>query len=117
MLRDASIGPDDNLELDGHSVSEIIVIARLLSRTEEQMRIIFEIHDSTASFKVIFYQKDVNSVPTALKGFEYKAQTYVKIFGNIRVYKEEKAIVGNYIKGITQMNETTNHFLNVFVSH
>lgn len=111
MLHDAPIGQDDQLEIDGKAVSEIIVVARAISRTEEQMRVIFEINDNTGVFKVIFYQKDASSLPTALKNFDYKQFAQVKIFGNIRVYKEEKAIVGTCIKRIERFDEVTNHFL------
>jgi hypothetical protein len=38
------------------------------------------------------------------------------VFGSIRVYKEEKAIVGTHIKNITNFKEVTNHFLQVFVA-
>ena len=80
------------------------------------MRIVFEVNDGTGTLKVIFYQKDQNSLPTALKAFDYKQFFYVKVFGNVRVYKEEKAIVGTHIKRITNFSEVTNHFLNAFVT-
>ena len=35
MLEDSPVGPEDNLEVDGVSVSEIIVVGRLICRTEE----------------------------------------------------------------------------------
>jgi hypothetical protein len=39
------------------------------------------------------------------------------VYGNIRVFKEEKAIVGTHIKRIEKFDELTNHFLSVYVSH
>jgi hypothetical protein len=42
---------------------------------------------------------------------------YVKVFGTIRVYKEEKAIVGTHIKAIEKFDEVTNHLLQTFVAH
>ncbi len=108
--------PDDSLELDGLSISEVVIVGRMISRSEEQMKVQFEINDGTGTLKVLFYQKDATSLPTALKNFEYKQNNYVKIFGNVRVFKEEKAIVGTHIKRITDFKEVTNHFLNVFVS-
>lgn len=36
---------------------------------------------------------------------------YVKIFGTIRVFKDEKAIVGISIKKIDKFDEITNHLL------
>ena len=41
---------------------------------------------------------------------------YAKIFGTIRVYKEEKAIVGTHVKSIEKFDEVTNHFLQTFVA-
>ena len=42
---------------------------------------------------------------------------YVKIFGTIRVFKDEKAIVGTHIKKIEKFDEITNHLLQVCVSY
>jgi hypothetical protein len=75
------------------------------------MRVVFEINDNTSTCKIIFYQKDQGQIPTALKNFEYKQFMYAKIFGTIRVYKEEKAIVGTHIRRIEKFEEVTNHFL------
>ncbi len=41
----------------------------------------------------------------------------MKIYGNIRVFKEEKAIVGSHIKRIEKFDEVTNHFLSIFVAN
>jgi hypothetical protein len=41
----------------------------------------------------------------------------VKVHGTIRVFKEEKAIVGTHIKRIDKFDEVTNHLLQVFVAH
>ena len=56
-------------------------------------------------------------MPTALRNFQYEQFSYVKVYGNIRVFKEEKAIVGTHIKKIEKFDELTNHFLAVYVSH
>jgi hypothetical protein len=42
---------------------------------------------------------------------------YAKVFGSIRVFKDEKAIVGTHIKKIEKFDEVTNHFLQTCVSH
>ena len=81
------------------------------------MRIIFEINDNTDNFKVIFCLKDEHTVPTALKNYEYEQFKYVKVFGSIRIFKEDKAIVGTHIKTIVKFDEVTNHLLQVFVAH
>lgn len=42
---------------------------------------------------------------------------YVKVYGTIRVFKDEKAIVGTHIKRVDKFDEVTNHLLQVFVAH
>ena len=89
----------------------------MLKRIEEPMRTQFEINDNTCTFHVLFYHKGENQVPTALRNFNFEQFTYAKIYGNIRVFKEEKAIVGTHIKRIEKFDEVTNHFLSVFISN
>ena len=56
-------------------------------------------------------------MPTALRNFNYDQFCYAKVYGNIRVFKEEKAIVGTFIKRIEKFDEMTNHFLSTYVAH
>ena len=98
-------------------MNDVIVVGRLLRRLDEPMRTQFEINDNTHTYYVLFYHKGENQVPTALRNFHYEQFTYVKIYGNIRVFKDEKAIVGSHIKRIEKFDEISNHFLSVFVSN
>jgi hypothetical protein len=41
---------------------------------------------------------------------------YAKIFGTVRLFKEEKSLVGTHIKRIEKFDEVSNHFLQVFVA-
>ena len=66
--------------------------------------------------KVIFYQKDGSQVPAPLKDFEQVENVYVRIYGEIRVFKDERAIVGHFVKKVEKMDEMTNHLLQVFVA-
>ena len=47
----------------------------------------------------------------------FRNLVYVKVYGTIRVFKEEKAIVGTHIKRVDKFDEVTNHLLQVFVAH
>lgn len=117
MVRNAQPRPDDVCEYDGDPINDIIICGLILRRIEEPMRTQFEINDHTGTFYVLFYHKGENQIPTALKNFEYQQFCYVKVYGNIRVFKEEKAIVGTHIKKIQKFDELTNHFLSTCVSH
>ena len=41
---------------------------------------------------------------------------YVKVYGTIRVFKDDKVIVGTHIKRVDRFDEVTNHLLQVFVA-
>lgn len=75
------------------------------------------IEDSTGVQKVIFYHKSENEKPQALKSYKYVEGSYARVYGSIRIFKEEKAIVGNSITAITEHNDITNHWLKVFNAH
>lgn len=117
MIQEASPRPDDVCEIDGEAIQDIIIVGRVVSKQEEPMRTLFEINDNTGIFRVIFYQKGENEVPSALKDFDQENLHNVKVYGTIRVFKEEKAIVGTHIKRVDKFDEVTNHLLQVFVAH
>ena len=41
---------------------------------------------------------------------------YVKVYGTIRVFRDDKVIVGTHIKRVDRFDEVTNHLLQVFVA-
>ena len=43
--------------------------------------------------------------------YVYSQLMYVRVFGTIRVFKEEKAIVGTHIKKVEKFDEVSNHLL------
>lgn len=96
---------------------QVVVVGRISSEVHENTRIIYQINDNTSVFKVIIYLSNGNNQPQALKNFEYRENIYVRLYGNIRMFKEERAIVGTKITEIKKHDEITNHFLQVFVGH
>ena len=50
------------------------------------------------------------------KFYNFRQNGYVKVYGTVRVFKEEKAIVGTFIKPLVNFDAITNHLLTVFVS-
>ena len=89
----------------------------MIRRLIEPMRTHFEINDNTGTYQIIFYHKSETAQPTALREFTYEQFAYAKIYGNTKVFKDQKAIVGTHIEKVTEFNEVTNHFLSVFTAH
>lgn len=117
MIHDAKVNTDDTLEIDGESITDIIAVGRLVSRHQENMRTIFEVDDGTQLFNIIFYQKGENEIPHALRSLDYVEGMYARVYGSLRIFKEDKALVGTNIQAITNHSEVTNHFLKVFTAH
>ncbi|CAI2377469.1 unnamed protein product [Moneuplotes crassus] len=117
MINDSSPRPDDIFEIDGAPINEVIIVGRIIKKDEQPTRTSFEINDNTGAFTVIYYHREEGQVPTALKDFVYEQFCYVKIYGTIRSFKEQKAIVGTHIHRIVDYDELTNHLLQTFTSH
>ena len=82
------------------------------------MRTMIGLEDSTGSLNVTFYQKSDNNQPSALQNFDYREDEaqWVRVSGFIRVFKDQKNIVGINLQEITKQDHVTNHLLKVFVS-
>lgn len=59
MIEDSvADGMSDALVLGEHFITDVIVCGRLISKSEEMLRIGFEVNDNTGCCPVIFFQKD-----------------------------------------------------------
>lgn len=116
MLHKCSVTQDDNFEIEGETIQDVIIVGRLLTRDEQPTRTTFDINDNTGVFRVTFYNREENVLPKCLQNLDYEPDCYVKIFGSIRIFKDNKAIVGTHITRITDFDELTNHFLQVFTA-
>jgi hypothetical protein len=73
-----------------------MIVGRIVSKSEDNMRQIIGFEDSTGYIDVTFYQKSDSSTPSALQDFEYREgeAQFARITGYIRVFKDQKSMVG-----------------------
>ena len=73
-----------------------MIVGRIISRTDVQMRTVIGFDDSTGCIDVTFYQKNDSSVPQVLQDFEFKdgEVQFAKVTGHIRVFKDQKSVIG-----------------------
>eukprot|EP00347_Sterkiella_histriomuscorum_P015705 403356006 len=118
MVQECGARHDDVCEFDGDVICNIVVLGRLIQKRTEPQRTQFEINDTTSSFRILFYHKSESEQPEMIRKLNAKPlQDYVKIFGQIQVFKDQKAIIGAFIRQVNSSDEITNHFLSVFTSH
>ena len=116
MLLEAQTGEDDQFHIDGEAITDVILVGRVFDKEQSATKISYMLNDNTGCLKVNFYTKEETSVPKYLEEFLYEEDCYVKIFGNIRVFKDNKSVVGAHLKKITDHDAITNHKLQVLVS-
>lgn len=116
MLQEATVGANDTFEIENEPISDVIICGRLLTKDEKPTRTTFDINDNTGTFKVTLYHKEENVPPKCLQNLDYEPDCYVKIFGTARMFKTSRTIVGMHLTKITDFDELTNHFLQVFVA-
>jgi RNase P/RNase MRP subunit p29 len=119
MIENCVPGPNDVCEIDGENINEVCILGRVTDIAQENMRHMVGLEDSTGQTVVTFYNKGDQNVPQALANFEFREGEgqWVRVYGFIRVFNDQKSIVGINLQQITKMDEITNHFLKVFVSH
>ena len=102
--------------MDGDQINEVCILGRVVDMQIENMRHMITLDDSTGSTIVTFYQKGDNNTPQALRNFDYREGEgqYVRVHGFIRVFNDQKNVVGINLQEITKMDEVTNHFLKVY---
>ena len=94
----------------------MVIVARITQIRQENMRTILEVNDTTGATKVVFYMKGEGETPHALKDFNQRENIYVKIYGTVRIFKEERAVVGSHVEEVVKHDEITNHLLQAFVA-
>ena len=108
---------DEVFELDGYPLSDVIILGRIVGKNNAATRVTFDINDNTGVFSVTFYSRGGDhEVPAALKGLNIETGMYVRIFGNLKVFKENRAIVGTHMDIIEDFDDLTHHFLTVFLT-
>lgn len=116
MIKDCAVGENDIFELDGETYSEVIFVGRALTMDEHPTRTTFDINDNSGVIKVTFYHRSENNPPKCLQDLDYEEGCYVKIFGNLRCFKDVRAVVGTSISKIKDFDELTNHWLQIFIA-
>ena len=115
MICDSVTKEDDQVFFNNQQLSDVVIVGRLLCRVEEKMRTIFELNDNTGTFRVVFYSSG-EADKNLIRDFEFEQHCYVKIFGNLKTFREEKQLVGVCMERLSSYNDLTNHLLQVFTA-
>jgi hypothetical protein len=111
---DASSLPDDIFYWEGMFFKDICLIGRAVSVSTSSKNTQIMVNDNWGSVDVTIMYKDYESQPVWAK--KIQQNDYYKFYGQGKVFKDRKAIYLTHASKVTDFNEITHHFLNVFLN-
>jgi hypothetical protein len=101
------------LQYNNQILIEVFLVGYVIEYKEFETRLLIKIWDQTGTVDTIFYFKNETESFAGLDGFKYNnTRMLVKVFGKVKLYKNEKQFQGSKIKVVGD-NEMTHHFLQV----
>ncbi|KAG9306969.1 hypothetical protein G9A89_000883 [Geosiphon pyriformis] len=94
---------------------KITFVATIRSVTEQSAYVNYVMEDGTGSIEVRVWSN--NEDPESETTPEFQANTYVRLFGSIKLFQNKPVITQFHIRPIEDFNEITTHFLEVVHSH
>lgn len=112
----AAAGPDEDLVIDGADLSNVTLLGKVLSCRELNGNIDLRLSDGTGAADVVFYA-DAGEGDVAQKLAEWRAGTYVRVYGHVRPFNGSRNIQSFCIRPVHDFNEVTYHFLQAIFQH
>ncbi|EFJ17203.1 hypothetical protein SELMODRAFT_421246 [Selaginella moellendorffii] len=116
MSRAIQSSTDDNLIVDGQSMSNVTMVGMLLGKEERATDISFMLDDGTGRVEVKRWIESPDA-PEALQLHSIQHGQYVRIHGHLRTFQNKRTVVAFAVKPITDFNEITFHFLDCIFAH
>ena len=102
ILNQAEVTKDETVEYEGVPISDITAVGYIVDYKEMESKIKITIFDYTGTIEISFFNKLENLDSTGLNKLNYDGTTRipVQIFGTVKVYKNEKNILGAKIMAV-----------------
>lgn len=115
QLHTASRGHDDTIRVDNREVTLVTVLGRILSVQELENNIVLVLTDGTGSIEARLFSKNGRYVDRHKA--EWTPGTYVRVFGQPRLFSNTMQINAYRFERIADFNDLTLHFLEVIRTH
>ncbi|CAH1765759.1 11009_t:CDS:2 [Entrophospora sp. SA101] len=116
QLDQAEVSDDNSvIKLDGHEIGYITFIAVITSVSSRFSNTEYIMEDGTGLISVKIWQDSTDEANA--KNDDIKENTYVTVFGNLKVLNKERYVVAVKIKPVTDFNEISSHIGHVVFDH
>ncbi|KAI8052812.1 hypothetical protein BDF22DRAFT_685340 [Syncephalis plumigaleata] len=117
LAAEASKQTDGNFSIDGHPIALISLIALLRNRDRQSSYYSFLLDDATGSVEAQLWVNDADPENRDAQINEIPLNSYVRIYGQIRVFNNTSRVTVIHIQPVTDRNEITMHMLETVYAH
>ncbi|KAK3241431.1 hypothetical protein CYMTET_48805 [Cymbomonas tetramitiformis] len=107
------VGLDDTIRVDGEDINNLTLVGKIVGEQESSTSINYKIDDGTGQVDVRYWLEDSDA--DAPK--EFSMGDYVRVFGHLRSFQNQRNIVAFSMRPVKDYNEVTFHFVEVVYVH
>jgi len=121
QLLEADVSDNGKFRIDGREVSQVSLIAQIISYEAKSTNVSYHMSDSTGEIGVKLYidneDADGRAILAKTKGVHVGENSYIRIIGNIRLISDQRNVIAFQLIPVTDFNEITMHYLDVIYCH
>lgn len=107
----------DEFKIDGADVNQVSIVGSILTVTETSTNLQFRVDDGTGRIDVKIWIDSEDNEYNQQKRSAWREGVYVRVYGHLRAFNNQRSVVAFSIQPITNFNEVTYHFLEVIYVH
>lgn len=113
---------EDQYTIYSKPVDQVEIVARLVQEKQTSLRTEIIVQDFTGSCTLLFYKKQDETEPKALKNFEFSCNKYVRVVASIKKVQGEVNVNGMFVEKINSRKEVDEFYsqlivCNLFYTH
>lgn len=112
-----SVSMDDTLIIDDQEITNVSLVARIVSKEEQNVACNLCLDDGTGQIKTQYYVDQAEDETMRQRRAEWQPGTYVRVHGSMRSLNRERSLLAFNVHPVTDFNEVTYHSLQAVFQH
>ena len=108
---------EDKFKIDGREIGTVTFVGQIIKISQRETNNSFEIDDGTGTIEVKVWTTTEDAEDDAAKAPKYTERSYVRVFGNVKVYRDKKNVNATHVIPLEDFNEITYHLLEALSTH
>uniref|UniRef100_A0A7S0WS52 Replication protein A C-terminal domain-containing protein n=1 Tax=Pyramimonas obovata TaxID=1411642 RepID=A0A7S0WS52_9CHLO len=108
---------DESLTVDGDDLHSLTLVGKVVDAQDSSTMLSYTLDDGTGKVEVRMWLDDEGDLGQSMSGSGYAKGTYVRVYGNLRTFQNQRNIVAFQIRPVVDFNEVTFHLLEAIFVH